>query len=81
MLGPILEKEVDALKGKVTLVTIDSDEFPSLARSLRVSSLPTVFGVNDGKQVEMFVGYPGPQKVKEFVAKMAGLGAGNKENK
>lgn len=73
ILGPVLEKEVDALNGKVTLVKIDSDENPGLARSLRVSSLPTVFGVFEGQQVDMFVGYSGPQKVKEFVSKMSQL--------
>ena len=62
------------MNGKVTLVKIDSDEQPNLARSLQVSALPTVLGVFEGHQVDMFIGYPGPQKVKEFVEKMAKLG-------
>ena len=59
------------MKGKITLVKIDSDEQPNLARSLRVTSLPTVIGVHQGQAVDMFVGYPGPEKVKDFVARLS----------
>ena len=72
-LGPILEKEVKAANGKVTLVKVDSDEQPFLARTLRVKSLPTVFGAHKGQVVDMFIGFPGPEKVTEFVRKMVAL--------
>ena len=74
ILGPLLEKEITALNGKVRLVKIDSDESPGLARGLQVTALPTVFGVYEGKAVDTFVGFPGDEQVKAFIKKIAELG-------
>jgi len=74
ILTPLLEKEIQALNGKVKLVKIDSDDQPNLARGLRVSALPTVIAVHEGQAVDNFVGFPGNDKLKEFVQRLAKLG-------
>jgi putative thioredoxin len=42
-LGPALEAEVRAAKGKVRMVKINVDENQAIAAQLRVQSIPTVY--------------------------------------
>jgi len=72
-LGPILEAAVRAQNGKVVMAKLDADQNPSLTQQLRVSSLPTVLAVNEGKLVDNFTGMIPEAQVKEFVSKLANL--------
>jgi len=63
MLGPILEK-LSKEQG-VTLVKINTEEEPEIARENEIMSIPTVFFFKDGEAVDMFVGaYPEHMIVK-----------------
>ena len=75
-LGPALEKAVTAAKGAVKLVKIDIDKNPAYAGQLRVQSIPAVFAFVGGKPVDGFMGALPDSQVKDFVAKIAKLGAG-----
>lgn len=81
-LGPMLEQEVLATNGAVTLCKIDVDRSQQLVMSLAqqglpLQSVPTVLGFLEGRPVDMFQGAVPQSQVKEFVSKLAkGAGAG-----
>lgn len=72
-LGPALEAEVRAAKGKVRMVKVNVDENQAIAGQLRVQSIPTVYAFFNGQPVDGFQGAQPPSVVKEFVAKLAAL--------
>ncbi|MBV8594248.1 MAG: thioredoxin [Caulobacteraceae bacterium] len=69
-LTPLLEKAVKAAKGKVRLVKIDVDKNPTFAGQLRVQSIPTVYGFQDGKSVDGFMGAVPESQIKAFIDKL-----------
>ena len=75
-LGPALEKQVLAAKGKVKLVKIDVDKNPVFAGQLRVQSIPTVYGFVDGRPVDGFMGAVPESQVKEFIDRLVKAAGG-----
>jgi putative thioredoxin len=71
-LGPMLEKQVVAGKGKVKLVKINIDENPHVAQQLRVQSIPAVYAFKDGQPVDAFMGALPESEVKEFIERLSG---------
>ncbi|RMF40957.1 MAG: co-chaperone YbbN [Alphaproteobacteria bacterium] len=74
-LGPALEAEVTAQRGKVRLVKIDVDRNQNIAAQMRIQSIPAVYAFVDGRPVDGFLGAQRPAQVKEFVARIAGMGS------
>ena len=72
-LGPILEAAVRAQNGKVVMAKLDADANPGLTQQLRVSSLPTVLAVHQGKLVDSFTGLIAEEQVKDFVKRLASM--------
>lgn len=72
-LGPALEAEVTAAKGKVKMVKVNVDENQMLASQLRVQSIPTVFAFSGGQPVDAFQGALPPSEIKSFVEKIAAM--------
>jgi putative thioredoxin len=72
VLGPALEKVVEAAKGAVKLVKIDVDKNPAVAGQLRVQSIPTVYAFVDGQPVDGFQGALPESQLKAFVDKLIG---------
>lgn len=72
-LGPALEAEVKAARGKVRMVKINVDENQALAAQLRIQSIPTVYAFWQGRPADAFQGALPPAQIKEFVAKLTGL--------
>ena len=66
-LGPVLEKAVEARKGKVELAKVDVDANPSLANAFRVQGIPAVKAFKDGKLVAEFTGAQPPAAVEKFL--------------
>src|SRR5579863_6950773 len=75
-LGPMLERNVLAAKGKVKLVKIDIDRNPVYAGQLRVQSIPTVYAFVDGRPVDGFQGAVPESQVKAFIDRLAKAGGG-----
>jgi putative thioredoxin len=69
-LGPILEKVIDATKGKVVLAKVNVDENPAISQAFRVQSIPAVFAIKDGRVVDGFVGAQGEGAVRDFVERL-----------
>lgn len=74
-LGPMLEKQVRAAKGKVRLVKINIDENPQIAGQLGVRSIPAVFAFDRGRPVDGFMGAVPESQIKMFIDRLAGSGA------
>ena len=70
VLGPILEKVVDATQGKVVLAKVNVDENPGLAQAFRVQGIPAVFAIRDGQVVDAFQGALPEREVERFVASL-----------
>ena len=76
-LGPSLEKNVLAAKGKVKQVKIDIDANPQFAGQLRVQSIPAVFAFVGGRPVDGFMGALPDSQVKQFIDRIAGQAPAN----
>lgn len=66
-LGPALEAEVTARRGKVRMVKINVDENQGIAAQLRIQSIPTVYAFVDGQPVDGFQGAQQGSELKAFV--------------
>jgi len=75
-LGPIIEKAVKDARGAVKLVKINVDENQDLAAQMRIQSIPAVYAFFQGRPVDGFVGAQPESALKQFIQKLAKLGAG-----
>ena len=64
MLGPVIDSIAQEAPEGVLVGKVNVDEEPELAAAFRVSSIPTVVVIRDGKVVRTSVGY----KPKEALA-------------
>lgn len=75
-LTPIIEKAVQAAKGKVKLVKMNIDAHPEIAGQLGVQSIPAVFAFQRGQPVDGFVGALPESQIRGFIERLVGpLGA------
>ncbi|RWR27005.1 co-chaperone YbbN [Sinirhodobacter populi] len=72
-LGPQLEAEVKAAKGKVFMAKVNVDENQMIAGQLRIQSIPTVYAFWQGQPVDAFQGALPGSEIKAFVDKLAAL--------
>jgi putative thioredoxin len=72
-LGPALEAEVKATKGKIKMVKVDIDQNQTIASQMRIQSIPAVFAFVDGKPVDGFMGAKAPSEIKTFIDKILAL--------
>jgi thioredoxin 1 len=69
---PVLAEAVAKYQGKVNIVFVNTDEYPSVARGYRISAIPTqVFFDANGKEVGRHVGY---YPIEDFDAQAKSLG-------
>jgi thiol-disulfide isomerase/thioredoxin len=61
-LGPALEEMAVKAGGVFRLVKVNSDNERPISAALEVTALPTVFGIRDGKILNMFQGMPRDQE-------------------
>ncbi|HEY1600263.1 MAG TPA: thioredoxin [Pirellulales bacterium] len=66
-LGPMLEKLADESAGKFLLAKINVDSSPTIAGELRVSSIPAVFAVRNGRLVNQFVGVMPEEQLRAWL--------------
>jgi len=77
-LGPVIEKNINAGEGKITLVKVDIDECGDLAREMGVKAIPHVALFHKGKNIDYFVGVSNDEMIIKFfrqARKLAGLKA------
>jgi putative thioredoxin len=72
ILGPVLEKVVEAKKGAVKLVKINTEEHNAYASQLGVRSIPAVYAFHKGRPVDGFMGALPESQVSAFVERLLG---------
>lgn len=74
-LTPALEEMAVKAGGMFRLVKLNTDQERNLSTALEVTSLPTVFGVKDGKIIHSFQGMPRNEEfMKNFMMGLFGAG-------
>jgi putative thioredoxin len=68
-LGPVLEKVVNSLGGRVLLAKINTDEAPNISAALRIRSIPLVVLFIGGRPVDQFVGALPEGQIRQFLDK------------
>src|SRR4051794_23803825 len=71
MLGPVIEKAVEARSGDVELVKLDTDANQRLAAEYRIQSIPAVKAFKDGRVIDEFVGALPPAAVERWLDGLA----------
>lgn len=66
MLTPVLE-ELSEEVNDVTIIKVDVDELPELARRYAIMSIPTIFYFVDGQIVNKTVGFQDKQGLKKII--------------
>lgn len=66
-LGPQIEAEVRAAKGKLRMVKVNVDENQAIAAQLRIQSIPTVYAFFNGQPVDGFQGAVPQSEIKRFI--------------
>ena len=74
-LGPVLEKVI-AEKPDLRLARVNIDDNPEIAAQLRVQSVPTVYGIAEGRPVDAFSGAQPESAVRQFIEKVAAAAPG-----
>jgi putative thioredoxin len=71
VLGPVLEREVAALGGRVELVKVDTDANPNLAARYDIRGIPAVKAFSGGKVTHEFVGAQPAEFLRRWLAGLA----------
>ena len=78
-LTPVLEKAIEAAKGKVKLVKLNIDEHPAIPGQMGIQSIPAVIAFKDGRPVDGFMGALPESQVKQFIEQITGGAIGPSE--
>lgn len=68
-LGPIIEKVVASMNGKVRLAKLNIDEHPEIPGQMGIQSIPTVYAFLDGRPIDGFMGVQSETQIKDFIHK------------
>ena len=69
-LTPVLEKAVNAAKGKVKLVKMNIDEHPAIPGQMGIQSIPAVIAFSNGQPVDGFMGALPEAQVVAFLERL-----------
>ena len=70
VLGPMLEREVAALGGKVEMVKLNTDQNPELASAFQIQGIPAVKAFVGGRVADEFVGAQSLETVRAFLGRL-----------
>src|SRR3569833_2119021 len=69
-LTPVLEKAINAAKGKVKLAKMNIDEHPTIPGQLGIQSIPAVIAFSNGQPVDGFMGALPESQVVAFLERL-----------
>jgi thioredoxin len=68
LLTPVLTNVVNSKNGAIKLAKVNVDDNGEIAEKYKVSSIPAVFLIKNGKVVDQFVGALPKEKIESFIA-------------
>ena len=71
VLGPVLEREIAALAGRVEMVKVNTDESPELGTKFNIQSIPAVKAFRNGQVVSEFVGAQPAATIRQWLTSLA----------
>ncbi len=71
-LGPVIERVVEAAKGRVKLVKMNIDDHPQIAGQLGIQSIPAVIAFSKGQPIDGFVGALPESQIAGFIERLVG---------
>jgi thioredoxin 1 len=71
MMEPVVEQLAQEFAGKVKIGELNTDENQEIAIRYGIMGIPTLGVFRDGKLVDRMVGYPGPARVRSWIAQHA----------
>lgn len=71
MQAPILENINEKLNGKAKIAKLNVDDYPDIAGSFGIISIPTLIIFKDGKPVKQFVGVQSELKLLQAINEVA----------
>ena len=66
MIAPILE-DISESRDDVTIIKVDVDELPDIARRFKILSIPTLILFENGKDVAKTMGYQDEDSLNKFI--------------
>jgi thioredoxin 1 len=69
-MSPILDSISDKYNDSVLVLKVDVDEFPDLAKSYNVMSIPTLILFNDGKEITSLTGVRTKAAISTIIDKL-----------
>jgi len=69
-LSPVLERLAREYDGRFVLAKVESDREPELAAQFGVRSIPAVFGVRDGRAIDVFVGVQPESMIRTWLDRL-----------
>jgi len=69
-LGPVLEKAVQATRGKVKLTKMNIDEHPAIPGQMGIQSIPAVIAFSNGQPIDGFMGALPESQVIQFLERL-----------
>ena len=80
-LTPTLEKVAAEFSGQISLVKMNTEQFPEVAAQMGIKSIPAVVVFVDGKPADAFMGAQPESEVRKFFEKHAGPAKGLETDK
>lgn len=72
---PVLEPLIAAYGGRLALVTVDGNRAPQVAQAFQVQQVPAVAAVIGGSPLQLFVGMPAEEEVRQVLDQVLELAA------
>lgn len=69
-LSPVLERLVEAQRGRLVLATVDADRNPQIVQAFQAQSVPTVAAVIAGRPAPLFTGAQPEEQIADVLAQV-----------
>jgi len=74
-LAPVLERLVEAQRGRLVLATVDADRSPQIVQAFQAQSVPTVAAVIAGRPAPLFTGAQPEEQIADVLAQVLDFAA------
>lgn len=68
MLAPVLEKVAEQMKGKASIVKVDTDNCQDTAAEFSITSIPTMILFKDGVEIDRVMGLKDEETLTELLS-------------